>query len=522
MELECRFIRHCVMSKKALPKSEEVQVGEDHIYAVEEGSKSSYTKRIFQAVKTYAAESDGALCTTYVFETRMANVKMPDEHLQKFMKIWNDIQESEYDENDLPAIIAELKQNRAMHMTRQCVTEGESVFINQGMTPWLDHQALFHDKIRAELSTVKSINKRFNYADSEKIFDEFYGDRRDNPEKYRGIPTGIAEIDEAWGGMQAGQLYTIIGPTGGGKSVFLLNFAHHAWGLGKNILYLSVELQDHQCLFRHMSLALRVPHYKFEKIRLSKDEEEMCLSMLRKQRESENTAYFEYAVAIGDPTPEYIDSVIRELVAAGKPAPDLIVADYIGEMTTRALMSSNKEVKSWEKAEKALDGLWELGMRRGIAVLTASQFSQDGLKDRKKSLNEGKESIYDTSVGGGSSKLSYRSHSMITIDPDWETKRTTIQCPKGRSGKFDRIVVQMVPEFNEIRQLTVEDQVAWAELKGYKVSPRQSAESSDPLTSNRLEKSVVSSGGGGSWATDEPYSKTDVTELDMSDWEVPL
>jgi len=56
-----------------------------------------------------------------------------------------------------------------------------------------------------------------------------------------------------------------------------------------------------------------------------------CINGLKK---SEDGSYFEYDVNMEDPTPEYIDSKIRDLIAT-KGKPDLLVVDYIGNMTVR-------------------------------------------------------------------------------------------------------------------------------------------------------------------------------------------
>ena len=532
MELESRFLKHCITNPKALDRANAMRITAEHLNATDEGSEVSYTQKIYQIVANHYKDSGGDLCTDYVFETTLASVrKLKSEHRQNLMLVWAEVQEEDYDENDLYAILKQIKMGQAMRLVKQCSVDGAEVLLTNGIAEWLDHQTLYQDQIREELKMDESEKESFDFAKAGEFFEEDYGERRDNPEKYLGIPIGIEEIDEAWGGLKKGQLYTILAPTGGGKSVFLLNWAHHAWKCGKNVLYLSFELMKHQCLYRHMSLALHVPFWKFDKIKLTNEEFDMCVTMLNKQ--SENGAYFHYSVPINDPTPEYVEAKVRELVANGLPAPDLIVADYVGEMTTRSLMASNKEIKHWEKGEAAAEGLWKLGLRSGIAILTAGQFTQDAQRDRAKSLREGKLPMYDTSTGGGSKKLTDRSHSVVVVDPDWEQRRSTLYNVKGRDGRFSPIGVQLNPEHNEVAPLPPEDQAAWRELKGLEATTRRSAGDSrnaadSSRTTGRLttdgddSEGAVGTSGSNDWVSDEPAYKTDVTELDMSDWELPL
>ena len=78
--------------------------------------------------------------------------------------------------------------------------------------------------------------------------------------------------------------------------------------------------------------------------------------------------YFEYDVNMEDPTPDYIDSKIRELIAT-KGKPDLLVVDYIGNMTVRNAPNGSKD---WENQSKAVQGLFLLAKR----FLAATQYEQ--------------------------------------------------------------------------------------------------------------------------------------------------
>lgn len=161
----------------------------------------------------------------------------------------------------------------------------------------------------------------------------------------------------------------MLGPSGGGKSLQLLNWAFNAHKQGKNVLYFSFELSLWDCLLRHMSLAFNIP---FQDIKRNSLMDEDVISLASKLRGMQGGPYFEYDFTDSDPTPEYVDMRIREL-SLTKGKPDIVIADYIGEMRTR---NAPKTAKSWELHELAFDGLVKIARRHNLPVLTAQQLNR--------------------------------------------------------------------------------------------------------------------------------------------------
>jgi replicative DNA helicase len=65
------------------------------------------------------------------------------------------------------------------------------------------------------------------------------------------VPTGLASLDKNMrGGLSLGELGMIIGPTGRGKSIVLVNLAAEALLAGKNVVYITFELFEHEVLLR--------------------------------------------------------------------------------------------------------------------------------------------------------------------------------------------------------------------------------------------------------------------------------
>ncbi len=108
---------------------------------------------------------------------------------------------------------------------------------------------------------------QFTNFDSDAIIDRmqkaaYIGSSRDTGHDYmgeftkrcqmvhrNGIATGFPSLDEKNvlnGGLEAGEIGTIIAAAGGGKSMMLVNIAANALRNGKNVLYYTLELAEHK------------------------------------------------------------------------------------------------------------------------------------------------------------------------------------------------------------------------------------------------------------------------------------
>src|SRR3990167_8052192 len=65
------------------------------------------------------------------------------------------------------------------------------------------------------------------------------------------MPTGIAYLDRATDGLHRGELWTIAGKTGGGKTSMALQIACNiGWKGNKNVLFISLEMQGEEIVSR--------------------------------------------------------------------------------------------------------------------------------------------------------------------------------------------------------------------------------------------------------------------------------
>jgi len=77
-------------------------------------------------------------------------------------------------------------------------------------------------------------------------------------EGLRGVETGYAYLDGVTDGWQNSDLITLVGRPGAGKSYMMLNFAHAAWKSGRNVLFVSMEMNEMQIARRLLAIESKV------------------------------------------------------------------------------------------------------------------------------------------------------------------------------------------------------------------------------------------------------------------------
>ncbi|MEI6279069.1 MAG: DnaB-like helicase C-terminal domain-containing protein [Verrucomicrobiae bacterium] len=175
-----------------------------------------------------------------------------------------------------------------------------------------------------------------------------------------GIPSLDRELD---GGFQRGELITVAGPTGGGKSLMLAQTALAAARAGKAVAFFSLEMPT-KAVWRRLvanlaNVALPKPHER------PNAQQEKALSPAI-------NAAAKLPLTIHDSLHSLveIEAESRRLIKLGKA--DLIVVDY-----AQKVRHSGGERREQEVAE-VTSRLKSLALKSHVAVVTASQLNKDG------------------------------------------------------------------------------------------------------------------------------------------------
>jgi replicative DNA helicase len=457
-QIELRVLKHMITNPLAINKILEQRITDSHFGFIPEQHTRSYTNSLFKLIQVYY-EQNGTLTTKNILETRLAkSSKVDAKEKMKYLEIWEQIELEDCDDNELPFLIEELKEKRCWGLWNDMHQVGHEAAVNESLEAGIAASQAVIDQIHEELADFGSEKQRIDVSMASDFVKEEYNRRLNDPASYQGVRCGIENIDEKTFGWMGGQLVVLLAPSSGGKSVQLLNWAHHAHKeQQKNVLYFSFEMDLWQCLLRHLSLAYQVPYSALKGMSLAPQEVEDLVTRLSL---SKGGAYFEYDVSLEDPTPEYVDSRIRELIQT-KGKPDLVVIDYMGNMKTR---DGRREAKPWEQQGDAFQKLHVLAKRYQLPFLTAQQINRESIRENRKRKEDKKATQYWQDAASGDQRLMHLAHFVIGLEPHKEESMVTYHPVKMRDAWFVPTGAKWDAEHNGVYDLTPEEHANWMRI----------------------------------------------------------
>jgi len=449
--LEIYCLSSITKSVKCMENLTSKNITDNHFEFQSESDLVSYSKAIFSFAMEYWNVSK-SLLTDLVLESMMNSKKVPSTHRIKIISLWSEIEDCDFDENNFHEIATQLKQKQALKILSKTIEESANKLKSDGLKDAISVIENNLQSINNELLDYVNEKQSFDVTESGSFFESEYNKRLNSPDLFRGINCGISNIDNKTFGWMPGQIVVFLAPSSGGKSVMMLNSALHANRVcGKKVLYMSFEMNAWLCMLRHIALSFEIPYDQIKGTNLSQDELKTIVEGLNKQSDG---PYFEYDVNMEDPTPDYIDGKIRELIAT-KGKPDLLVVDYIGNMTVRNAPNGSKD---WENQSKAVQGLFLLAKRYNIPVLTAQQINRDTIRDSRKSKDEKKFMSYDQAAASGGQNLMHLCTYAIAMEPNREKGYCVLHPVKMRDAWFHPFPIAMDPDYNKVRELDLIEQ----------------------------------------------------------------
>jgi replicative DNA helicase len=452
-DFEITLLSHLVSDAKAIEKALTSGISEEHFVFVEGNYKNSMTKKIFTYIKDYYKASGGSLFTSFVLESKIVEEAIPDKGRGRLMTLWADIESVDIDSNNLHEVIHQIKNRHCLRILKEMFADGLNELETTGVSGAVNIIQDKLEKINEQMNEFASDIHNIDVSESAEYFKEEYTKRVQQPELFHGIPCGLENIDKRTFGFLPGQIIVFLAPSSGGKSVMLLNSAVHANTVAKkNVLYMSFEMNSWLCMLRHVSLQYEIPYNQLKNVELSKQE---LNKLIEKMQAKKDGPYFEYDVNMEDPTPDYIDSRIRDLIAT-KGKPDLLVVDYIGNMTVR---NAPQNAKDYELQSKAVQELFKMAKRYNIPIITAQQINRETIRDARKAKEANKFMSYDQAAVSGGQVLMHLCTYAIAMEPNKEQGYCIFHPVKMRDAYFTPFPVRMEPEFNKVRELSEEEQM---------------------------------------------------------------
>ena len=151
--------------------------------------------------------------------------------------------------------------------------------------------------------------------------------------EFLGIPTGFSRVDEASGGLQGGQLITLIAPPKTGKSQAALRIAANAHERGHTVMYQSFEMTNHEQRLRYVAMESHISLTRLRQGKLTSLEYERFEDTMNEMEQIPNS--FHLVDAINGLT---IDSLVA---TAQQLAPELLVVDGVYLMMDQVTGEAN-------------------------------------------------------------------------------------------------------------------------------------------------------------------------------------
>jgi replicative DNA helicase len=126
------------------------------------------------------------------------------------------------------------------------------------------------------LERTESVGKTLRETADDRIAE--YLDRKEHPEKYVGIPSGLREFDVATNGFRAPDLCLVVARAAVGKSIVLAVIARNMFLAGYNIAYGSIEISKEMSLLRLESSFTELSFDFLRDGKLSAKEEELFIN----------------------------------------------------------------------------------------------------------------------------------------------------------------------------------------------------------------------------------------------------
>lgn len=259
---------------------------------------------------------------------------------------------------------------------------------------------------------------------------------------------GIPRLDELTGGIAEGQVVTIAGMQGRGKTALLAQlieengrrFNAHADAMGEEparILWWSLEMGGPEMLIRHAAWDCDIPQASIRDGRLSNDQAAAVSASFNER--SRLPVDFD-----GHSDPTVVD--IRSHVYAC-PSARLVAVDWLGLLARHP--DAPHGAKPHELASLNMKTLKTLARRRHVAVVVLNQFTQEGNREGKPSMHH--------MLGGASVVNDSDTVILMHADDDFTklTMPVDIIVPKSRSSRTGRVETIFQRDRGTIRELAV-------------------------------------------------------------------
>jgi replicative DNA helicase len=454
-----KIVKLCLDTPECIDQFSASKITPDHLIDQAESRESKILSKIYNLVQQYFVSSGGSGLTDEVFNDRIAGASIKEQLKADIIAQWVELKGVKVRKDDLHHLVEECKSDYANKKLNESLSNLREDLTEKGIQESIQRLQRSLEVVNQEFIALDTEKTNFDLRTRGRQFIEEYLARFVNKD-FDGIPSGIDSLDEKTGGWFPNQLNVFVAPTSGGKSVQLMCSAIAGHAAGNNVLYFSFEMDGWVCELRHLSNIFGIPFNDLKRMTIDDKTRD---DLFARYSDYKSDYYFEYDVSIEDPTPEYIESRLRELKNdPAKGVPSLVVVDYIGNMRSR----NSPRQDHWKNVGDASDGLFRLAKQYNTTIITAQQMNRATFTEMRQARVSGKEFSLYQDAASGDQRLIQSCYYCIGIEPDKKNNLITYHPIKMRDAGFDNIIAQMDPDCNRIINLTLEEQLRWMREKG--------------------------------------------------------
>lgn len=430
--LECKILRMLVFDNEFDNKINVTEIDSNVSYMINLGlPKELFTSELkqwmFECIAKNFLSFSECVSKSFLYDELKSKFKEIDEYEQK-KSVLDKIFSYRFESKTFKPLMEKLKEKffyrRILDINLKTNEKLRQDFLEDKQSALVLAQ-----NMQDSVSDIISTTGKFRVIEEDVVHDikrdmAILRDKKDNPFKYKGIPSGFKKIDQATGGWQPGEFILVLGRPGMGKSILLLNFGYNAYKLNYNIIYVTIEMPLTQQRNRFTSRITNINYNKIKLPHLLSDEEliEIEKKLLKVKEERKNFMWF--IDAPQNCNAHFIESrIIAFENVTGKRA-DLLIVDPVYLMTPSDRKSEDPVgTISWD--------LKLLARSRDIPVIGASQFNRES---HKRHL-QGKD--VDSVDAAFSDKLGHNTDIMIGVTGDKET--ACLYFPKSRDSQVSKM-----------------------------------------------------------------------------------
>lgn len=231
-----------------------------------------------------------------------------------------------------------------------------------------------------------SVVRIYDTTEMEHIITDEMVERKLHPEKFRGITTGIKEIDMAFHSpLMDGELTLFMAPPGGGKTTTMVSVGDAIWkNSKKNVVYVTLEMSANRIGMKHLSASSVTSFDRIEHAELTKTNKKNLEAVFDERRKLSEEAKFLYLeiASSGRVKTSLLESAIRGILPYQEI--DVLIVDYL-ELLYHA---EGKSAEHWIQMGDVCKFLRGIGKKYGFSTISAVQLKREAISRIKKSKDK--------------------------------------------------------------------------------------------------------------------------------------